>query len=288
MDALDNIAGIIGYSLIKAEDGTIEETKGSSTSPIGDLTAFFSSAAEVIRDSLSTGNINCISLCYGAHRLVIFPHDSRYIGIEVEREVNPVEVIAKIKASLMPKKKEVVEEQVEEEGAEGEELVIEEKVKEEEEEKVEPVVEERVEVAEEDEKVTAEPEEEKVEEEELIVEEKVAAEVEEKVTIELPRSISSKIKQINLLVDEFGGDEQKQHWLDLLNQGLGILGGDIIPFVGVINNELSFKEQPPEEMEDEFVQGLRSIIDFLVKKAVEEMGSSQARAKVQAVIERMK
>ena len=42
------------------------------------------------------------------------------------------------------------------------------------------------------------------------------------------------------------------------------------------------------EKEDDFVQGLRSIIDFLVKKAVEEMGSSQARAKVQAVIERMK
>lgn len=268
MDTLDNIAGIIGYTLIKAEDGTIEETKGSSTSPIGDLTAFFSSAAEVIRDSLSTGNITCISLCYGAHRLVIFPHDSKYIGIEVEREVNPVEVITKIKSALYPKKKEVVEE---------EEAVVE--------ERAEPVVEEPAAVAAVEEKVTVEEE---PAEEELIVEEKVSEEAATKAAIELPRSIGSKVKQINLLVDEFGGEEEKQHWLDLLNQGLGILGGDIVPFVGVISNELSFKDQPPEEMEDEFVQGLRSIIDFLVKKAVEEKGSSQARAKVQAVIERMK
>jgi hypothetical protein len=58
--------------------------------------------------------------------------------------------------------------------------------------------------------------------------------------------------------------------------------------VGIINEELSFKDNPNVDKEDDFVQGLRSIIDFLVKKAVEEMGSSQARAKVQAVIERMK
>lgn len=213
MEALDNISGIIGYALIKAEDGSVEEVKGSSTSPIGDLTAFFSSAGEVIRDSLSMGDINCLSLSYGSNRLVIFPYETQYIGVEVGRDAEPLEVIAKIKSSI---------------------------------------------------KVAKKPK------------------------IELPRSISSKIQQINLLVDEFGAEDKKTHWLEFLNQGLGILGGDILPFIGIVNDELIFKDKPPDDKEDDFVQGLRSIIDFLVKKAVEDMGSSQARAKVQAVIERMK
>jgi hypothetical protein len=214
MEALDKVPGIIGYALINEEDGAIEEVKGSSTVALGDLTAFFSSAGEVIRDSLEIGKIETIALCYGAHQLVVFPFESKYLGVEVEREDEPAAVIERIQASLTEK--------------------------------------------------------------------------EEKPQIELPRSISSKVLQINYLVAEFGGDDQRDHWLDLLNQGISILGGDITPVIGVINNELAFKVQPPEEKEDDFVQGLRSIIDFLVKKAVEEMGSSQARAKVQAVIERMK
>jgi len=213
MEVLDKVPGIIGYALIKEEDGSIEEVKGSSTVALGDLTAFFSSAGEVIRDSLDIGAIEIIALSYGSHRLVIFPFESKYLGVEVERDTEPSAIIEKIQASLTK---------------------------------------------------------------------------EEKPEIELPRSISSKILQINYLVAEFGGDEQREHWLDLLNQGISILGGDIVPFIGVINNELAFKDQPSEDKEDDFVQGLRSIIDFLVKKAVEEMGSSQARAKVQAVIERMK
>jgi hypothetical protein len=214
MEALDKISGIIGYAVVKAEDGSIEEVRGSSTVDIGDLTAFFSSAGEVIRDSLALGKVNFLSLCYGAYRLVIFPYDSKYIGVEVERERDPGDVIDQISTS-----------------------------------------------------VTAE---------------------EKKPEIELPRSINSKIQQINYLVEEFGGEDNKDHWLQLLNQGIGILGGEIRPVIGVLEGSLSFKEQPAEEKEDEYVQGLRSIIDFLVKKAVEEMGSSQARAKVQAVIERMK
>lgn len=82
MEALDKISGIIGYAVIKGEDGSIEEVKGSSTAPLGDLTAFFSSAGEVIKTNLSLGNVNYISLCYGANRLVIFPLDAKYLGME--------------------------------------------------------------------------------------------------------------------------------------------------------------------------------------------------------------
>lgn len=213
METLDKIEEIISYALINAEDGSVDQEKSAGNAPIGDLTAFFSSASEVIRDSLSMGTIKCLSLCYGDNRLVIFPHESKYIGVEIARGKEPVEIIEKILSSLT---------------------------------------------------------------------------IEEKPEIKLPRSLSSKVKQINLLIDEFGGSDKKAHWLELLKQGLGILGGDILPLVGMINEKLSFKDNPSMEKEDDFVQGLRSIIDFLVKKAVEEMGSSQARAKVQAVIERMK
>jgi hypothetical protein len=213
MEVLDKIPGIIGYALIKAEDGSIEEVKGSSTAPIGDLAAFFSSASEVIKNSLDMGDIDYLSLCYGANRLVIYPYKSKYIGVEVERNKEPIEVIEKFKSLIA---------------------------------------------------------------------------VAEKPKIELPSSISSKVQQINLLIDEFGGADNKAHWFELLKQGLGILGGEITPYVNLISNELIFKDNPPEDREDEFVQGLRTTIDFLVKKAVEEMGSSQARARVQSVIERMK
>jgi hypothetical protein len=213
LEKIDKIPGIVGYAVVRADDGAVETVKGSSTASIGDLTAFFSSAGEVIRDSLSLGDIQFISICYGSNRLVIFGRGAKYLGVEIARETEPSELIKKIEATK-----------------------------------------------------AAEP----------------------KIEIQLPRGISSKLQQINLLIDEFGGSDNKNHWLDLLNQGLGILGGDLNPYVGVINMKFEFKDNPLPEKEDDFVQALRSIIDFLVKKAVEEMGSSQARAKVQAVIEKMR
>ncbi|HEX7319440.1 MAG TPA: hypothetical protein VF399_03670 [bacterium] len=217
MDFLDKIPGIIGYAVINAEDGSIDEVKGSSINPLGDLAAFFSSAGEVIKNSLALGNIQYISLCYGAARMVIFMHDTKYLGIEVEREQDARQIMEKIIIS-----------------------------------KTEPVQEA------------------------------------EKPALEIPRNISSKMQQINLLIDEFGGDANRAHWLDILNQGLGILAGDLLPLMGLIEQKLGIKDLPPPEKEDDFVQALRTVIDFLVKKAVEEMGSSQARVKVQTVIEKMR
>ena len=213
MEVLDKVSGIIGYAVVKAEDGSVQTIRGPSTAPIGDLTAFFSSASEVIMKSLAMGDVVHISLCYGSKRLVVFRHEATYVGVEVERDRAADKVIEHIASSLSTTKK---------------------------------------------------------------------------VEVKLAQSIRSKIYQINLLVDEFGGRDQKQHWYDLLNQGLSILGGDIVPYMGVVNDKLTMKETVPQGREEEFVQALRSVIDFLVKKAVEEMGSSQARQRVQAVIAKMK
>lgn len=224
MEILDRLAGIIGYAVIKAEDGSIEEIRGSSTSPLGDLAAFFSSAGEVIKNSLDLGDIHFLTLCYGNHRLVVFPYESKYLGIEIERDRSATELIQRV---LAPP---------------------------------EPVPSAEVEPA-----AAAAP-----------------------AVVELPHSLSSKVLQINYLLEEFGAGADTGHWQNILNQGIGILGGDMQVFIGVVNGKLVFKENPSAEKEDDFVQGLRSIIDFLVKKAVEEMGSAQARVKVQTVIEKMR
>ncbi|MGQ9664537.1 MAG: hypothetical protein ACUVUH_04290 [bacterium] len=245
MEILDKIPGVLNYAVVNAEDGSIEEIKGSSIAPIGDLTAFFSSAAEVIKNALSLGEIDFVSLCYGANRLIIFIHNNKYLGIEVEREAKPADIIKDIKAQLAPVKK------------------VEEK-----EEKIEEKV------------VEKQPE--------VVVVEEVKPAPPPKTEVQLPRSINSKLMQINLLVDEFGSGGKKAHWLDVLNQGLGVIATDILPIVGIIGEKMEFKQNPPLEKEDDVVQILRTLIDFLVKKAVEEMGSSQARIKVQAVIEKMK
>ncbi len=228
METLDRISGIIGYSVVNADDGSIEEVKGSSTSPLGELSAFFSSASEVIKNALMLGNIEYVSLTYGAHRLIIFLYNNKYLGIEVEQEQEPKAFIERVKSALAPS--------------------------------IEP---------------TPQP---------------VAEEIKPppKPAIALPRSIESKLHQINLLIEEFGAEGKKAQWLEILNQGLGILAGEMVPLVGVVEDNLTFKEQPPPEKEDEFVQILRTIIDYLVKKAVAEFGSSQARLKVQSVIEKMK
>ncbi|MGB9719907.1 MAG: hypothetical protein ACPL28_00285 [bacterium] len=257
MEILDKIPGIINYAVVNAEDGSIEKVKGSSTSPLGDLTAFFSSAAEVIKNTLNLGEIKFVSMCYGANRLIIFIHSGKYLGVEVVRDERPLDIIERIKEQMVPVKEEKIEEKVEEKP----EIQVEEKIEEKVEEKV---IEEKV------------------------VEEVKPPPVPPKVEIQLSRGINSKLTQINLLVEEFGSGGKKEHWLGILNQGLGVIATDILPMIGIIGEKIEFKQTPPPEKEDDIVQILRTVIDFLVKKAVEEMGSSQARVKVQAVIEKMK
>jgi hypothetical protein len=62
VDVLDKIPGIIGYATVKAEDGSVEEVKGSSATALADLTAYFSSAGEAIKDNLDMGKLKYISL----------------------------------------------------------------------------------------------------------------------------------------------------------------------------------------------------------------------------------
>ena len=212
MDILDNIAGVIGYATVRADDGKIEEVKGSSQNSLSDLTAYFSSAGEAIRNNFVMGKLDYISLIYGSNRLVIIPYKDRYLGIETDRDYDPQTLVKKLS---------------------GIEFIA-------------------------------------------------------KPAVEVPRALDSKMRQINLLIKEFGGTSETNRWIELLNQSLGVLGRDVAPFMGVVEGSLVFKETPPLEREDEFSQALRSVVDFLVKKAVEEMGSSEARARVQTVIERMR
>jgi hypothetical protein len=212
MEILDKIPGVIGYALVNTEDGKVEEIKGSSATALGDLTAYFSSAGDVIKNNLDLGALQFVSLTYGGNRLVIIPYQDKFAGLEVEHGTEPQSISKQLSE-------------------------------------------------------TAEP---------------------ERARVEVPRNLASKVQQINLLVNEFGGEADREHWLDLLNQSLSVLGRDITPILGVVENRLAFKESPDADKEDDYTQALRYVVDFLVKKAVEEMGSSEARAKVQSVIEKMR
>lgn len=212
MDVLDKTPGIIGYAVVRADDGSVVEVKGSSTSGLADLTAYFASAGEAIRNSFDIGTLDCITLVYGGNRLVIVLRRDQFIGIETEREHDLDSLLDRLN---------------------------------------EPVA---------------------------------AAGA----AIEVPGALASKLQQINLLVDEFSGDADRQHWIDLLEHSLGLLGRGATAYIGVIDGGLAFKATPASGKEDDLTQVLRYVVDFLVKKAVEEMGSSQARAKVHRVIERMK
>jgi hypothetical protein len=213
MEILDKIPGIIGYAVVSADDGKVEEVKGSSATALADLTAYFSSAGEVIKNSLDMGELKFVSITYGSNRLVIVPYESKYVGFEMEQDKQPQEILEHLK--VLPT-------------------------------------------------VTVQS------------------------PVQVPRNLASKVHQINLLIDEFGGESEREHWFDLLNQSLSVLGREVAPILGVVEDNLAFKESPPDYKEDDFTEALRYVVDFLVKKAVEEMGSSQARAKVQAVIEKMR
>lgn len=212
MEILDKIPGIIGYAVVKADDGKVVEVKGSSSTALSDLTAYFSSAGEALRNNFEMGDLKYMSLTYGSNRLVIAPFENKFIGIETEGSVQPAMILEKLAVPV----------------------------------------------------------------------------VIEKPQVQAPRSLASKVHQINLLIEEFGGEADREHWFDLLNQSLSVLGREVSPILGIVENELAFKESPPSEKEDDFNQALRYVVDFLVKKAVEEMGSSEARAKVQSVIVKMR
>ncbi len=214
MEILDRLSGISGYAVIKAEDGSLIEQQGQSQSPLGDLVAFFSSAGEVIKNALGLGDINLITLKYQDSQLLIFAHQTSYIGVEVAGTLPPLDTVREICTHLDT--------------------------------------------------------------------------VEKPKKLELPRAIKSKLVQINLLLDEFSGGGEREHWVGNLKSGIEVLAGDMAGLLGVIDGHLDFKELPAEDKEADCTSTLRMLIDFMVKKAVEEFGSTQARVKVQAVIERMK
>jgi len=214
MEILDRLSGINGYAVIKAEDGSLIEQQGQSQSPLGDLVAFFSSAGEVIKNTLSLGDINLITLKYQDCQLLIFAHQTSYIGVEVAGTLPPLDTVREICTHLET--------------------------------------------------------------------------VEKPKKLELPRSIKSKLAQINLLMDEFSEGGDREHWVGNLRSGIEVLAGDVTGLLAVVDGHLDFKEGPAEDKEADCTSTLRMLIDFMVKKAVEEFGSTQARVKVQAVIEKMK
>ncbi|RKX70412.1 hypothetical protein DRP53_05090 [candidate division WOR-3 bacterium] len=119
-------------------------------------------------------------------------------------------------------------------------------------------------------------------------EEEVVEKVEEKKAVELPKPLKAKLRQINAIFTEFSAEGKKAYWRDLLKKGVELLSHELASHIQITNDGIRFVSVPPEDQVEECSSALRSVIDFLVKKAVEEFGPSKARMKVQRVIESLR
>ncbi|HID31867.1 MAG TPA: roadblock/LC7 domain-containing protein [bacterium (Candidatus Stahlbacteria)] len=117
----------------------------------------------------------------------------------------------------------------------------------------------------------------------IIGEEEVKEEV-----VELPKALSAKLKQINSIFVEFSAEGKKAYWRDLLKKGVDLLSHELASHIRVTDGGIEFTSIPPKDQVEECASALRTVIDFLVKKAVEEFGPSKARVKVQRVIESLR
>ncbi|KPJ54432.1 hypothetical protein AMJ39_00450 [candidate division TA06 bacterium DG_24] len=106
----------------------------------------------------------------------------------------------------------------------------------------------------------------------------------------IERLLWSKVELVNMLVDEFSGGGPKQPWLDFVARVLtaadtdATIGGSIL----VDDTGVTVAGTLPAAIrEDDIAVVFKRIIDLLCQHAIRELGASQARAHVHAVIGRL-
>jgi len=104
------------------------------------------------------------------------------------------------------------------------------------------------------------------------------------------RFLRSKLKQINLLIDEFSEGKDKEEWVKIVRQkflenveGKAIEGaieyeGSTVKFTGLLD---------PNAKEEEIAGVTKLVTDSLCRKAVEVHGAIEAKKKVHNVIEKL-
>ena len=124
--------------------------------------------------------------------------------------------------------------------------------------------------------------------EEKKAEEKAVGE-EEEMTQEV-RFLTSKVRQINLLIDEFSEGADRAPWLTIVREKFSVndMGQKILTGLSFDNNELSFNGILEPDVREEDVSSVSKLVtDSLCRKAVGKFGAIEAKKKVHNVIEKL-
>ncbi|MBN1619314.1 hypothetical protein JW890_01185 [candidate division WOR-3 bacterium] len=103
------------------------------------------------------------------------------------------------------------------------------------------------------------------------------------------RLASGKIKQINLLIDEFSADSEIRPWLDLVERKLEEFRGQkaLVDFLEIKDERLSLLLTSEDIDEKEVNEVSKNLIDSLCRLAIEKLGPDLAKNKVHNVIQKM-
>jgi len=114
------------------------------------------------------------------------------------------------------------------------------------------------------------------------------SEEEGKVDLLANKLLKVKAQQLNMLIDEFSKDGDRVKWHDYVSKGASALSKDssIKNFISIDDASIVTKEASGLTRE-EVNKFMKLLLDFIVKKAVNEYGSDEAKKRVHNVIKKM-
>ncbi|MDO9026419.1 MAG: hypothetical protein Q7U87_00910 [bacterium] len=74
---------------VAKEDGTMVKASGGAPSNLGEVVAFLGSAAEVISSNLALGELSSVLAEGQNHKMLILPHESVYLGVDLDPALSP-------------------------------------------------------------------------------------------------------------------------------------------------------------------------------------------------------
>jgi hypothetical protein len=100
--------------------------------------------------------------------------------------------------------------------------------------------------------------------------------------------VNSKISQLNMLIEEFTKDSDKAMWQDYIGKGLLALSKGSRFQDNIILEDFGLKVSSAGDLTSEEVNKfMKLLLDFIVKKAIGEFGSTEAKERVHRVIKKI-
>ncbi len=120
--------------------------------------------------------------------------------------------------------------------------------------------------------------------------EKVAATPSQDEVAEEDRFLKSKVRQINLLIDEFSEGGERQSWIDVVKEKFGEqdAGQKILECLSFDNENVQYSGALDPSVAEEDISSISKLVtDTLCRKAVGKFGAIEAKKKVHNVIEKL-